>query len=92
MSAKRVRFNFRCWKVDCIGHRKPYSLTRRVNQERLIVTCPYCGAEGVVELANYRREQNIVAASGDSEVTLEDFVLPEVLPTNPLPNNEDASE
>ncbi len=77
----RKRLVFQCW--NC---RREYGLTLAVpGAPQLIVECPFCGQEGVVDLAPYRSPIQEVYRSGDSpeegEVSL---VLPAVLPTRPV--------
>ncbi len=75
---KPKRYTFKCWNCS-----RKYTLLREITEEqRLIVSCPFCGADGVVDLKPYRSEK-IVARRGESEDTQigGDYNLPEVLPT-----------
>jgi len=77
--AKRVKF--KCWNCD-----REYSLLRdAAGQPKLIVECPFCGAEAEVDLAPWRDQvMNIHKGQGASEQSLGDVLnLPDVLPTSP---------
>ena len=75
----KKRFTFRCWHCD-----RTYELTRTIEgQPRLLVECPYCEKEGVVDLAPFRSETvtifksvNPPPASAEQSLT-----LPDVIPT-----------
>jgi len=75
------RLTFTCWKPKC---RKKYTLFREITGEQeLIVACPYCLTEGVVDLAPYRKPGRIVLRGVAASATASDFeiILPDVVPT-----------
>ncbi|NKQ35053.1 MAG: hypothetical protein HF973_05485 [Chloroflexi bacterium] len=76
--AKRV--TLKCWNTDC---EREYSLLRDVGQAKLFVECPFCGAEGEVDLAPWRDPaMSTMHGSGAEEQNLGDALnLPDVLPT-----------
>ena len=72
------RLKLQCWNCP-----KTYFETLEIiDQQEVIVRCPYCRAEAVVDLKPYRKKTVTVyrgenkAAQGD-----EDLQLPDVLPT-----------
>lgn len=77
------RFDFKCW--NC---KKNYSLYIDISPEQtVIVACPYCGAEGVVDLQPFLKQKKSIFKSeaipgGEPEFEL---VLPDVLPTQKPP-------
>ena len=74
------RLKFKCWKC-----KEVYSLYREIKgQPKLVVACPFCGAEATVELAPYRSPKVAVHKSRDNEESgIEIQNLPEILPTQP---------
>lgn len=83
MSDKQ-RCKFKCWNCQ-----REYSLLREVQgQPKLMVACPFCEAEGVVDLAPYRSPVVEIQQSGEGGITAETLHLPEVLPTAPVPSAE----
>ena len=76
------RVTLKCWNTDCD---REYSLLRDVGQAKLIVECPFCGAEGEVDLAPWRDPtMSVMRGSGAEEQNLGDALnLPDVLPTTP---------
>ena len=83
---KEKRLDFDCWNCHRI-----YSMTREiVGNPQIIVACPYCGEEGVVELDKFRSSttemfQNITSVSRS---TLEAFNFPDVIPTAEITDQE----
>lgn len=70
------RLKFECW--NC---KRTYSLLREVQgQPKLVVACPFCEEEAVVDLAPYR-SQVVQIQQGDEGITAELLQLPDVLPT-----------
>lgn len=73
------RIKFRCWNKEC---RREYSLLKQIQGEpKLLVECPFCGAEGVVDLARWRTDTTAVMRGGEGDIP--GFRLPDVLPTRP---------
>jgi DNA-directed RNA polymerase subunit RPC12/RpoP len=79
---KPKRFTFKCWNCG-----KTYTLLREITKEqKLAVACPFCNAEGVVDLEPFLKKVKPVLrrdtenASGND--LLEELDLPEVLPTH----------
>jgi DNA-directed RNA polymerase subunit RPC12/RpoP len=73
------RFTFRCWQCS-----RTYTLFREITTEQtLTVACPYCHAEGVVDLQPYRQaKKSVMRGDKESEPELcEELELPDVLPT-----------
>lgn len=85
--AERKRLQFRCHSC-----KELYSLTRHLpdgEQPRLIVACPFCQAEAVVDLAPWRDESVTLAKGIGDQVLNGDetpsvYQLPEILPTQPV--------
>ncbi len=78
----RKRLKFNCWSC----HRNFSLLLEITNQQTLVVPCPFCEAECVVELEPYRkkailRKDDEVVTSTPRNDTVEELDLPEVLPT-----------
>lgn len=77
----RKRIKMKCWHCD-----REYSLLRDLDVDekpRLIVECPFCENEAVVDLAPFRTEKVDVLQSGDAAETGSVLDLPDVLPTSP---------
>jgi len=74
------RFKFKCWKC-----KRTYTLFCEITDEqKLIVGCPYCNAEGVVALDPYRRPKPIdvhKGVGGESSLEIDELDLPDTLPT-----------
>jgi DNA-directed RNA polymerase subunit RPC12/RpoP len=79
------RITFKCWKCG-----REYSLLQSLQdgeQPKLVVECPFCGSEGVVDLAPYRTSvisiiRNITQMHSFDDIPVEyEFDLPEVVPT-----------
>lgn len=71
------RIKFRCWNCQ-----REYSLLKQIQGEpKLFVECPFCGAEGVVDLAKWRTD-TITLVRGKEE-GIPGYSLPDVLPTRP---------
>ena len=77
----KKRLTFQCWNCS-----KTYTLLREITSEqKLFVACPYCNAEGVVDLRPYRTEKKTVyrdTESGEQE-PIPELILPDILPTKP---------
>jgi len=78
-TGKRITLN--CWHCE-----RDYTLFKHLNvgeQPMLYVACPFCGRQGVVDLAPYRSDLIEVLRSHDEEAQSlgETLDLPEVLPT-----------
>jgi hypothetical protein len=77
----KKRFKFRCWNPDC---GRDYTLFREINDDqKVIVSCPYCLVEGIVELGPYKREMIPVLRGRDTEGQPlgYEFIFPDILPT-----------
>jgi hypothetical protein len=76
----KKRLKFKCWNCE-----REYSLTRDLQgQPRLIVECPFCEREAVVDLAPYRSEAVGVYKGEAESGGAETITLPDVIPTSPL--------
>jgi len=74
---KRQKFN--CWNCN-----RDFSLLLEItDQQTLIVPCPFCEAECVVELTPHYKKP---VMRGDGAGTAEELDLPEVLPTQKKPS------
>ncbi len=81
------RIKFKCWNCE-----REYSLLRELEgQPKLFVACPFCEAEGVVDLAPYRSEvvEIYKSAANDAQFVGAGLILPAVLPTV---NKEEAAD
>jgi DNA-directed RNA polymerase subunit RPC12/RpoP len=74
------RFEFKCWKCE-----RTYTLFREITDEQeLIVACPFCNAEGVVDLKPFRKKVETVLKGIERKQDLGDELqLPNILPTQP---------
>ena len=81
----KKRFTFRCW--NC---KRTYTLYREItDQQEIIVACPYCLKEGVVDLRPYPFTTEVLRAAEDEEIIVRERQLPEVLPTQPRESSSD---
>jgi len=79
----RKRLTLNCWSCQR-DYEFTLSIEADASRPRLIVACPYCEEEGVVDLLPYRRDESVtVYRSHDAEATDlgELYDLPDVLPT-----------
>ena len=78
----KKRHTFQCWNCG-----KTYTLFRDfIVGQKMLVACPFCGEDGLVDLAPYRDTETTVyrgIADDEAETRLEGLTLPEVLPTAP---------
>lgn len=66
------RYKFQCWNCP-----KVYFQSLEItDQQEIIVSCPYCKAEAVVDLRPYRKKIVSVMRGDDEQIK-----LPDVLPT-----------
>lgn len=75
----KSRFVFKCW--NC---KREFSLFKEITiQQTLIVPCPFCNKEALVELEPYRKNKKKVMRgdSGEGEALGYEFEFPEVIPT-----------
>ena len=79
----KKRLKFKCWNCE-----RTYTLSREITEEQVLtVACPYCNAEGVVDLGTYPRRKiqvfrNLSVLSQDDDLTLgTEPELPDILPT-----------
>jgi hypothetical protein len=73
------RLTFKCWHCD-----REYSLLRDLSHgPKLLVACPFCEKEAVVDLSPYRSEVVGIyqSQSSGTEAVGEAYRLPDVLPT-----------
>lgn len=73
----KKRFTFKCWNCS-----KTYTLFREITDEqKLSVACPYCNAEGVVDLKPYlKKKKTVMRGENDTEQSLgEELDLPDIL-------------
>jgi len=78
-------------KLLCWHCKREYSLLRELQgNPRLLVECPFCEREAVVDLAPYRSEVVDVMATDEAPVKKvgETLDLPLVLPTTPREEGE----
>jgi hypothetical protein len=67
------RFKFQCWNCP----KTYYQSLEITDQQEIIVSCPYCNADAVVNLRPYRK--NIISVMrGDDDKQIK---LPDILPT-----------
>jgi hypothetical protein len=83
--ATEKRVKLKCWNCE-----REYRLLREFKgQPKLFVACPFCGSEGVVDLAPWRSPTVEIYGGDQSHVyTLETLDLPAVLPTAPRADDE----
>jgi len=75
----KKRFTFKCWNCP----RTYTSLRELTDQQQLLVACPYCNAQAVVDLQPFRKEKkNVLRGKGSEEQSLGyEFQFPNILPT-----------
>lgn len=72
------RFKFQCWNCPKVYF---YSL-EITGQQEIIVTCPYCSKEAVVDLRSYRNRIEIVLRGENKDKPNgEEPPLPDIFPT-----------
>ena len=78
MKKTENRFAFQCWNCN-----RKYTLLREITENQtLAVACPYCNAEGVVDLAPYKKAKKETLKAGTVELEAGfDYAFPDVLPT-----------
>ena len=77
----KKRFEFTCWNPDC---KRNYTLFREINDDqKIIVSCPYCLVEGIVDPRLFKREVIPVLRGRDTEVQPVgyEYIFPDILPT-----------
>ena len=80
----KKRLEFECWNCE-----KTYSLLREIGEGNpiLSVACPFCGEEGMVDLAPFPRKKvdEIYRKDSPQSITVGETVydLPDILPTQP---------
>lgn len=83
--AKRLKF--KCWKCPKTFYQdlemsKDVFRGDKDDQATIIVSCPYCGADGVVDLGPYRaRTMDVMRGHTNDNPDEKGFQLPAVLPT-----------
>lgn len=75
----KKRLTFLCWSCD-----REYSMTRDLDgRPRLLVACPFCEKEAVVDLDPYRDKTTpVYKSSGAPSPTVETYTFPAVIPTS----------
>ncbi len=76
---KSYRPKFQCWSCDRV-----YSLYQEISDEQtLIVACPYCAAEAVVDLKPFRKPlTSLLRGEAPAPQAAEtELQLPEIVPT-----------
>jgi hypothetical protein len=75
------RYKFRCWKCP----RVYFQTLEITGQQKVILTCPYCQAEAVVNLQPYYKDLKTVfkrEEDNDTDTQREEgFQAPEIFPT-----------
>ena len=87
----KTRLEFQCWNCP-----KTYTLLREIaDVETLFVACPYCGAEGTVELEPFKKKTTLIHMGTTTvyralpdDKSKEEMVLelPDILPTKQIIN------
>ena len=73
------RPKFKCWNCP-----EEYSLLRETEGARILfVKCPFCGAEGEVDLTPWASQVTTTLRGGGPESQEKSLNLPDVLPTRP---------
>ena len=75
----KERLKFLCWNCD-----REYSMTREIaGKPELIVACPFCEKEAVVDLAPYRTKVTPVYRGAEQTISAagEAYNLPPVIPS-----------
>ncbi len=85
------RLKLQCWNcpktyfhnLETANNTNINVLRRDSSQQTLIVSCPYCGAEAVVDLHPYQKQIKTVMRGEDktNQSNQEDLNLPDTLPT-----------
>jgi DNA-directed RNA polymerase subunit RPC12/RpoP len=72
------RYTFKCWRCS-----KTYTLLRDITgQQTLVVACPYCNADAIVDMAPLGKKiKQVIKGAGQEQDLGEELVLPDVLPT-----------
>ena len=81
----KKRLEFKCWKCQ-----KTYELLREIGEgnPQLLVACPFCHAEGIVDLDPYREPIDTIYKGGSPQKAIAEemaYNLPAILPTKPKP-------
>ncbi|MCE7987728.1 MAG: hypothetical protein DYG89_41725 [Caldilinea sp. CFX5] len=77
---QKQRLTFRCWHCG-----RTYAMTRELDgQPTLIVACPFCEKEAVVDLDPYRKSITVVH-KGLDDAAVEEYAFPDVIPTTARP-------
>lgn len=85
----KKRFTFKCW--NC---KRKFSLFMEITeQQTLMVFCPFCDSECLVDLKPYPPKKVVLRGEGEAEQGSQERELPEVLPTQkPAGTNETVHE
>jgi hypothetical protein len=73
------RFKFQCWSCPKVY----FQALEITDQQELIVACPYCRAEAVVNLQPYDKKPKTLLKreKGNETPSQEGFQFPEIFPT-----------
>lgn len=72
----KKRLTFRCWNCG-----KVYGMTREIDgQPTIIVACPDCEKEAVVDLDPYRKKVTAIL-KGAQEAAHDAYDFPDIIPT-----------
>ena len=75
----KMRLKFQCWNCN-----REYTMIREIEgRPQLIVACPYCLQEGVVDLNPYRDSTTPIFQGEDAapDAALPTYVFPPLIPT-----------
>ena len=78
----KKRLNFQCWNCD-----RDYAMIRELDgKPQLIVACPYCEKEAVVDLKPFQTQVATVYRGGGEATSnvVEGYNFPDVIPTVPV--------
>ena len=76
----KKRLNFKCWNCT-----RKYSLYREITiEQKIIVACPFCNEEAVVQLQPFKKEIiSVFKGENAEEQTLGyEYDFPEIIPTH----------
>jgi hypothetical protein len=74
----KKRLTLQCWNCP-----KTYFQTLETSdQKQVIVSCPYCSAEAVIDLNPYcRKTKTVMRGESNDKQNEEELQLPDILPT-----------
>ncbi len=89
------RITLKCWNPECRGEYSLYKFLNPEEQPKLLVECPFCEHEGVVDISSYEIDVDDVYLSGGVQkgVKMGSLLeLPEIMETTPPPIEGGAGE